>query len=146
MKIAKKRVMITVAILVISAWANIAGQIDFTLAGGKYWTMISREQKMYYLKGYLDGHIHGSLDACHVAARNAAERNVAWDVGFECIRRIPKFTNKGLEYYVDQITKYYELYPKDERLRVRRILFQLSDENNHSLQHIHLLYVNNELP
>lgn len=119
-------------------------QLIFILGDGHYWLRLTTDQQLFYLQGYLDGYRHGHREGCYAADRHPSTKE-ARALAHECLQAMLKFS-KGTKYYADQIAKYYQRYPEDRKLRVQRVLFRLSDQNNRSLEDIHTLYQAGKLP
>jgi hypothetical protein len=57
-----------------------------------------------------------------------------------CMSKLPLFS-KGFDYYVTQITNFYETYPQDRDLPLRQLFAQLADSStNKTLEQIHSWY------
>jgi len=99
----------------------------------------SAETRLAYVSAYVQAYVEGFRVGCDAGKEAYATKIPKWDAGEKCAGRGKTFT-KSLEDYVDKITKYYESYPADGHVQIRKILEGLSDERQLTPQQMHQYY------
>src|SRR4029077_14359154 len=122
---------------------------DRTRGEGKMWTQWDESQRKGFVWGYIWGLERGYHNGCKELS-SALPSPVTIDPLngpdplknplLECMLKTPVFS-KGFEYYVTQITTFYETYPQDRDLPLRQLFAQLADSSsNKTLEQIHSWY------
>lgn len=91
------------------------------VAQGDLWMEWSPDHKLGFVQGLLDGSYWGYFQACNEAGLVA--RSVP-DVVDNCMKHIPTAQLKS-EQYVSLMTEFYQKYPEDRALPMRRLLMKL---------------------
>src|SRR5208283_5251477 len=102
---------------------------------GEEWLKWNADTRLLYVSAYLTGYDRGFAEGCKMAEEVGMSKPMGLP-GEKCISREPGHS-KNLEEYVDMVTKYYTVYPRDRYVTIRTVLEGLSDTRRLSLQQIH---------
>lgn len=107
---------------------------------GKIWLSWDKPQKLGFLSGYVNGRLKGHRTGCldyEIGTPYRSSTAVGEKLPEEkCMDLSPKFS-RTTEEYEQLVTRYYKNYPDDRNLPIAKLLFELSDNQNMSLDHIH---------
>lgn len=105
-------------------------------AEGDEWLKWNGDTRLVYVGAYAAGFDRGFVDGCRTAGELEPRSRATGLPGEECIAKEPGYP-KTLEEYVDAVTKFYDSYPTDRYVPIRRVLDGLSDARNLTIQQIH---------
>lgn len=107
---------------------------------GKAWLSWDKNQRLMFLSGYVNGWLKGHRVGCLDYERGTPYRSSTaaaekLPMG-KCMDLSPKFS-RSMEDYEELMTRYYKDYPNDLNLPIAKLLFELSDNQNMSLDQVH---------
>lgn len=105
---------------------------------GKEWLKWSKESQTAYLTGLLLGTERGFRRGCFEGlVQGSSSPTEINEQGLRrCLGKTPSFT-KDIGVYVQKVTEFYRVYPKDRSLSIRDVFFEFSDEKNRTAEQVH---------
>ena len=126
-------------IALVGAQDNQAGD---DLAQGAIWLRWSKEQRATYVTGYVRGVKKGYASGCRAAEKIRPQqkfKNTELSSFGQCVAQAPSFS-RDPSTYQDEVTQFYNSFPKDRELAIDRVLDLLSDRESKSLTEIDKMY------
>jgi hypothetical protein len=127
-----------VSVLLMLMLCSGAGLAEGMSSPGAQWLKLSDEARVAYIYGYIWGFQGGFTEACKVGERMWAASPKGLP-GHDCILKMPELS-KSPEECAKVITEYYESYPADDGVPVRRLLEGLSSPRNLTVLQLHQEY------
>ncbi len=127
---------------VITLWVLILGVSHASAADrnteGDAWLRMSPDARSVFLMAYTGGLSRGFAEGCLAYDRIAKPKN--YDVHKaplgKCLNRGPGFS-RSVDYYVKQVTDFYESFPADRNVPFEEVLKKLSDSENMTPSQMH---------
>ena len=106
---------------------------------GNDWMSWTAETRLAYVAAYVQAYAEGFRVGCDAGKEAYSTKIPKWDAGEKCVGSGKTFS-KSEEDYVDRITEFYQSYPADRHIQIRKILEGLCDERQLTPQQMHHYY------
>lgn len=134
----KRPVLLAALCLCLSDYSPHTASAAYACCEGEEWLQWSKETQTAYLTGLLLGTQRAFGQGCFegLVQVSSPSTQINERALRACLGKTPSFT-KDISVYVQRVTQFYELYPKDRALPIRDVFLDFSDEKNRTAAQVH---------